>query len=327
MNQQPSASQRVQTILSVLPWLGARNGADVSEICARFGTEPDTLLADLRSVFLNVEPEIGPDHMVEVDVEGDWVSVRLADYFHRPPRLDHQEALLLLAAGLAMRHEPGLGEVLGSAVAKLERSLGPGAAQALEVDLGAASPEVLRSLSDSVAKRRPVHIEYFTWGRDELGSRDVDPHALRSVEGRWYLSGWCHERQAPRHFRVDRISSVEAVGPDGAFDVPEVLGDPARPVVEGELVELRVPVADAGLVASHPLESVDAEGDVLVVRLRIQGDAWLDRLLLRLGGRTGATSVETGESLAGRLAETCRRMLERHGVARPGGAAPVRSSG
>jgi proteasome accessory factor C len=323
----PSTRERVETMLALLPWLGAREGATVEEICDRFGTDPETLRDDLTSVFLNVEPEVGPDHMIDVIIDGDWVTVDLADYFHRPPRLDHNEALLLLAAGTALQRDERLRDVLPGAVEKLADSLGPGAVDALEVDLGPADPEVLAELEAALAERTQVEMAYFSWGRDELADRVVDPWALRSIDGHWYLTGWCHLREAPRHFRVDRILRISPVGPASAFEVPELLGDPVHPEGEGQRVELRVPAEDSWMLMGEPVEEWREQGDDVVVVLRVMAEAYLDRLLLRLGPHTVALSSGTGESLAPRRRSVAAAILRRHGVDGVGRRSPVRSSG
>jgi proteasome accessory factor C len=323
----PSTRDRVETMLALLPWLGAREGASVTEICDRFGTDPDILREDLTSVFLNVEPEVGPDHMIDVVIEGDWVTVDLADYFHRPPRLDHNEALLLLAAGTALQRDERLRDVLPGAVEKLADSLGPGAADALEVDLGPADPEVLAGLEEALVARQRVEIAYFSWGRDELASRVVDPWALRSIDGHWYLSGWCHLRAAPRHFRVDRIQQLSAVGESRAFEVPELLGDPVHPHGEGQRVELRVPAEDSWMLMGDPVEEWREDGDDVVVALRVMAEAYLDRVLLRLGPHTRAIVSGSGEPLEPRRRDVAAAILRRHGVDGVGSRSPVRSTG
>ncbi|OLT23880.1 WYL domain-containing protein [Pseudonocardia sp. CNS-139] len=51
--------------------------------------------------------------------------------------------------------------------------------------------------------------------------RTVEPWGVVSWRGRWYLSGFDRDRQAPRSFRVSRIiEPVTPVGPPGAVTVP-----------------------------------------------------------------------------------------------------------
>jgi proteasome accessory factor C len=303
-------------MLTVLPWLGARDGASIQEICDRFGTDPETLKADLSSVFLNVEPEVGPDHMIDVVIDGDWVSVKLANYFRQPPRLDHNEALVLLAAGNALRNDERLGDTLPGALDKLAGSLGPRAADAVEVDLGPANPDILAAMERAISLLNRIDISYFSWGRHELATRTVDPWGMRSVGGHWYLTGWCHMRQSQRHFRVDRIQSLRLVGDPGAFEAHETLDDPARPKSQGARVELRVPAENAWVLPSDSVDSYSEDGDDVIVTLHVDADAFLDRLLLRLGDRGEATDTETGESLASHRRDVATTMLRRYEAGR-----------
>lgn len=56
---------------------------------------------------------------------------------------------------------------------------------------------------------------------DEVSTREVEPVAVLGVRPHWYLWGWCRLREAPRSFRLDRITGAvmtdEAV-PDRGLD-------------------------------------------------------------------------------------------------------------
>jgi proteasome accessory factor B len=55
----------------------------------------------------------------------------------------------------------------------------------------------------------------------EVASRTVEPWGVVSWRGRWYLVGFDRDREAPRSFRVSRISEpIRAIGPHGAVTVP-----------------------------------------------------------------------------------------------------------
>ncbi len=93
---------------------------------------------------------------------------------------------------------------LASAVSKLETVLGAGGDDQLEIELGAASPDVLGALQAAVGESRKVLVDYYSFGRDETGTRVVRPWRVFSSEGHWYLLAWCEKVQAKRLFRVDR---------------------------------------------------------------------------------------------------------------------------
>jgi proteasome accessory factor C len=221
-----TATDRVQRILAVLPWILQHQGATVDEICERFGLGRKELLADLDFVFYNVGLHpFTPDMLAEVAIDEDRVTVHLGDYFRRPLRLTHEEALTLLAAGRALAARPGTDPdgTLQRAVDKLSAALGEGAADAVEVALGEADPVVLAAARQAVEQHRRLSIDYYSYGRDEPSSRQVDPYRLVAREGHWYLLAWCHTADGERLFRVDRIRA--ATIEDVTFDPPTEAGE------------------------------------------------------------------------------------------------------
>ncbi len=74
------------------------------------------------------------------------------------------------------------------------------------------------ALRAAIARRRPVRFTYRTT------PREVEPLALASAWGRWYLIGRQRPEAALRRFRLDRIEgAVEPHGPEQAFAVPDDL--------------------------------------------------------------------------------------------------------
>ena len=256
-----TATERVQRILAVLPWIVQHQGATVEEICTRFGLERAALLADLDFVFYNVGLHpFTPDMLAEVTIDEDRVTVHLGDYFRRPLRLTHAEALTLLAAGRALGARPGTDPdgTLRSAVDKLGAALGEGASESVDVALGEADPEVLASTRRAVQDHRQLTIDYYSYGRDERSQRTVDPYQLLSREGHWYLWAMCHTAGGERLFRVDRIRS--AVIEPSHFEPPDSLVDAPFDLSESRrTVELLAPTR--GRVGRHDVPLRRGERD------------------------------------------------------------------
>lgn len=324
--------ERVEVMLSVLPWLAGKGGAPLREVAESFAVDPEVLRSDLMKVFYDVEPSVGADSMVEVYIDDDddeFVTVRLPGSFGNPPHLDHGEALALLAAGTALVGERGSEVALAPALEKLRAILGPGAAQALEVDLGGGDPVVRDLLAGAVEAGEVIELHYFSWGSDEVGHRIVDPWALHSVQGHWYLTGWCNDRNAVRHFRLDRVLGASLPGRSVTHEAPADVPRPLSGIEEvqpgsgqpGRRVDLVLPATAAWVVDSHPLASFTDCGDEIKVTIVVTQDTWLDRLLLRLPPGSTATD-EDGTDLMPRRAAAARRILARHGD----GAGPRASS-
>ena len=98
------------------------------------------------------------------------------------------------------------------ALAKLGMALGESADSAVDVRLGDAPEATLDTLRRAVADGTQVELDYYTYGRDEVTSRLVDPARVFSDHGNWYLHGYCHRADGERVFRVDRIRDTRPTG-------------------------------------------------------------------------------------------------------------------
>ncbi len=77
------------------------------------------------------------------------------------------------------------------------------------------------AVKDAVLARVPVSFAYRKSGTGEGTTRHVQPWALASWHGHWYLTGFDTEKQAPRVFRLGRIEGeVAAEGKPASYEVP-----------------------------------------------------------------------------------------------------------
>ncbi|MBF8188171.1 WYL domain-containing protein [Nonomuraea sp. K274] len=155
-----------------------------------------------------------------------------------------EAAVLGLAAQVWQR--ASLAEAASGALLKLraggvatDQPVGTGALE-LRVDTrDAAFP----ALWDAVRDRRVVRFDYRGAGSESVRSRTVEPWGVVSRRGRWYLAGFDRGRDAPRAFRLSRITGhVTAVGKAGAVEVPEGVDLRAMVGFPDETVEERVAV-------------------------------------------------------------------------------------
>lgn len=106
---------------------------------------------------------------------------------------------------------------------------------------GASSPAaaLLGELRRAVLERRTVRFRYYARHNPNtysmLSEREADPYTLVHITGAWYLVAYCHQRQAVRRFRLDRIERL--VLTDYRFARPSTIplppgrNDDERPVV------------------------------------------------------------------------------------------------
>jgi proteasome accessory factor C len=313
------AEAKLHRLLALVPWVAAHDGPEVAEVCARFGCTEDELADDLQLLFLCGLHPYTPDTLIDVDIADGRVWIRYADYFSRPLRLTPAEGVALLAAGQAVMAGPGADEhgPLARGLRKLAAALGVAEAEAVEVSLAPAAAEVMAALTEAAERRHQVRIDYYSFGRDRWSERVVDPYAVFSAGGQWYLSAWCHSVDDERLFRVDRVRRADVL--DTTFAPPDRTPDFAvyRPRPDDARVTLELEPPARWVLDQYPAESTEELGGGRVrVCLAVSERAWLERLLLRLGR---AALVVEGDATVGPAA-ACR-LLARY---RAAAAAPDR---
>jgi proteasome accessory factor C len=307
------AGARLGRLLAVVPWVASHDGPTVREVCERFGVAERDLLADLDLLFLCGVHPFTPDTLIEVDVADGRVWIRFAEWFRRPLRLTPPEGLALASAGSTLLAMPGgdLDGALATALAKLETVLGVATGDALDVELGAVAPAVLQAVRAAVDAGRKVHIDYYSFGRDERTRRVVQPWRVFAAAGQWYLTGWCELARGERLFRLDRVRAATVL--DDRFEPPAPPEGPTRlfhPDLAAPVVVLDLGPEARWVAEQYPNEGVEVRPDGrLRVTLRVGERAWLERLLLRAG--PAATVVEGDPTI---VVDAARRILRAYGV-------------
>jgi proteasome accessory factor B len=167
----------------------------------------------LRDMGIPVDIEEVPG--TDPPIPGYWV--RRDRYYLRDPELEPDELAALHLALEAVRLDGVEG---GGALWKLggmpETSpSGPAPAR----DLAALPADAnLIALFAAVNERRSVTFTY----RGPKGEthRAIDPYRLDFQRGRWYVTGFDHERRDERHFRLDRMQGAVSAGERGGFRPP-----------------------------------------------------------------------------------------------------------
>lgn len=319
------AKDQVARLLTLVPYLHARESVRLDEAAAALGVSPQQLLKDLKVLLMCGLPGGYPDDLIDVDLDaledpgGDGViRVSNADYLSRPMRLTPTEASAVVVALRALRNgaSPDTRQVVDRALAKLEAA----AAEAVSarIDPGRDGADVdtallARRLQEATTAGRQVRLTYFVPARDEESERVVDPRGVVTGQGWSYLDAYCHSAEAPRLFRLDRISSAEVLDSATTTD-PE----PPRDLSEGLFARsssttaatLRLAAPARWVVDYYPVEEVRALGEgpdaAWEVDLLVADERWLTRLLLRLAPH--ARLVRPEEFTDSFLAEATRTL-------------------
>jgi proteasome accessory factor C len=284
-------SGHLSRLLALVPYLLARPGIRLAEVAQTFGVTEERLRKDLDLLWVCGLPGHGPGDLIDVEFEGDTVTLFEPAGVTRPLRLTVDEALALLVALRTLAETPGLVErdAVARALAKIEQAAGAAADAAGRVEVAVeGEARVLPVVRDAVEQRRRLHLAYLVPGRDELTERDVDPMRLLLVEGRSYLEAWCRRVEGVRLFRLDRVERVEQLDapaePPAEAQPRDLSQGLFRPGPDDLLVTLALRPGAAWVADYYPCESVQESGEgELVVRLRTGDTAWVRRLALSLG--------------------------------------------
>jgi predicted DNA-binding transcriptional regulator YafY len=313
-----TATDRLQRLLALVPYVVSRNVVGMAETAAAFGITEQELVDDLNMLWCVELRSPDPYCPIDLSYEGGEIVVSEAEAMDRPLRLGVDEACALLV-GLRMLAELptiGVGSALSRTIAKLEAAAGsaggPSSQVAIQVD-HVTGASMTAEVTDALNSGRRIHISYYVPGRDEATERDVDPMRLLVVEGRSYLEGWCRSAEAVRLFRLDRILALEILGvpaevPAGAEPV-DVDGGLFRPSPQDVPVVLELTAAGRWVAEYYPCEQAEElpEGGMRIT-LRTPDTQWVRRLALRLGedGRVVSPpelAARVGEDAAAALAQ------------------------
>lgn len=306
----PVATERLRKVLALVPWILAHPGEHLDDLATRFNMSRQHLERELSLLQFCGLPPYTADRLIDVDLRGDRVSIRLAEYFERALRLTASEGFALLAAGRAMQAVPGADPEgpLARALDKLADVLG--ASGGLVVDVGGApNLDVLR---DAAREREQVEIDYYSYSRDEMTTRRIDPVRVFHAFGAWYTAAYCHQAEGERLFRVDRVRGVRPTGarfePPAETDHPDDLVYHPRP--DDLRITLRLDPSARWVPETYPTEEVlDEPGGWCTVTMAISERAFLDRLLLRLGPAAQVLAPENERDAA---AAAAGRLLQRY---------------
>ena len=308
-----TASARLQRLLAMLQWAAARpDGVEVDELCDRFRLRPADLVKELDlASMVGADSPHYDDMPFEVFVEDGRVYVRLFS-FRRPLRLTPAEGLALVAAADVLVDTSDADGALARALGKLADLLGIEPGQAIDVDLDPEGGDLGRTLRAAIGEHRQVAFTYWTYGRDAVARRTVDPWQLFEQGGSWYLTARDRDAAAERRFRLDRMEDLEVLDAP-ASPAPAGL-DPVLSVTDSApKVVLDLAPAAGWVTESYPVVAAEpGPGDRKRVTLSVAGSPWLERLLLQLG--PDATVVEIDDELGDRTiaAAAARRVLARY---------------
>ena len=104
--------------------------------------------------------------------------------------------------------------------------------------------EVVERVTHAIGDRKRIQMRYDSASRGRVTRREVDPYRLWYASGGLYLIAYCHLRNEPRMFAVERIKSVTPT--DRPYQVP--LHFDFEAFVEDSLTVMRGPRIEVELI-------------------------------------------------------------------------------
>jgi len=229
------SKRRTERLLSIVVLLlSSRRYLTAEEIRAAVSGYPDEHEAfkrmferdkeELRE--LGIPLETGVNNALD---EEPGYRIKKQDYELPEIRLEADEAAVL---GIASRvwQSASLAGAAAGALLKLKAAAPPGALDAdgdddkqsrgIEPRLSTQEP-AFGPLWEAVRDHRPVTFDHIAGGRSTATRRQLEPWGLVNSKGRWYVAGYDRARNAPRVFRLSRITGpVKMAGPAGSVTVP-----------------------------------------------------------------------------------------------------------
>ena len=319
------ATERLERLVSMVPWLIENNGATIDELVDRFQYPRETLLNDLTKVLFFVGPHPHtPDNLIEINLQDDEVWISQANYLARPLNLTYAEAFSLLAKGkmlLQLIDEDSAHSSLVSALDKVANCIGANQEQVV-IDPGVRGSEIYSITNESLLNSKKMNITYYSFNEDYSSNRTIQPLGLGINDRYLYLRAYCETASDLRTFRMDRIIHAEVSNED--IDIEFLEGLEVEPTqnpidldfqfsVEG-WATLLVKKSDSWIVSKYPTHSViEKENNMLEVTLPVSSNIWLGRLLLQLDPGASVIKAASGvDSDAGY--SLAKRILSRYGL-------------
>ena len=238
MSASPQVTRTERLLNLVIALLAARTPVSRQAVQTSVaGYDPTASTAAFERMFERDKDELrsmGIPIETVTDAHGEVLGylIDTSEYVDRDVTFDADELMVLNLAALVW-DDAILSATVTTAVRKLEST---GTIASLAPDVRAiptfahvnASDAALLPLMRAVRDRKVVRFSYRKPGAAE-STRRVDPWSLHAEDGRWYLSGWDHERMSARTFRVSRIEGSVTLTAESSST-----GRPDMPMVRTE---------------------------------------------------------------------------------------------
>lgn len=149
------------------------------------------------------------------------------------------------------------------------------------------APEHLGMIIQAIRQRRRINVRYAAWN-GAITERMVDPYRAVCRNGRWYLVGHCHLRDALRVLRLDHMQAVDVQHTSFAPQPVDALAEVERAIARTPWrweyhVRLDLPLLEAQQRIPATTASVAETAQGVIMHGFSEDLAWLASMLAGLG--------------------------------------------
>jgi proteasome accessory factor C len=211
VKKQTSPLEKASRLLDLVPYIHAHQGISLDELASNFGVTSEELTEDLTTLWMCGLPGYTPLELMDLDFDSGYVSIRNAQTLEKPRSITHEEGVaILLGLDLIRTNIPSEREDLINCIDNLRKRISQSIdlPDSLEID-PAISQALISVIKEALSEKTGLAIEYHSLHRDELSSRKIFPLEIVRENGNFYLYAYCYLANDFRHFRIDRIVSIE----------------------------------------------------------------------------------------------------------------------
>jgi len=227
-----AGTTRLLRLWDLLVYLDKHPYIPMEQLAQEFGVSARQLRRDLALLAGIETPDNIGFYLIDLDFdvlddEG-LVNLTLTTPPRIPLQLNTQEVAPIIAGLKAISQsafvqtDAARAAVVNSTITKLAAKAVAGS-DAVEVQIpAAANTQVATAIANAISAGQQLNIEYVN-SDDVVTNRIIDPGVIVTQNRYAYLRAWCHNREEPRAFRLDRILTATTVGEPPAAACPDHL--------------------------------------------------------------------------------------------------------
>ncbi len=197
-------------LLDLVPFITSHQGISISDLAHQFAITEKQLISDLTTLWMCGLPGYTALELMDLSFDSGYVYIRNAETLSVPRALTKEEIIaLLLGLDLVDESLPSQRIDLRSEIEALRARLVAALGVRTPIKVIASADEGIRAtLLKSLNSNSSVKIEYHSFYKDEISTREILPLELRVENDHEYIYAFCNTVNAFRNFRVDRVTSA-----------------------------------------------------------------------------------------------------------------------